>query len=45
VEDKLIVAQKMNSYTKEQIEALIEFQERFFDSEVVTFDVLKEKND
>lgn len=42
VEDKLVIAQNMNSYTKEQIEALIEFQERFFDSEVILFDVLKE---
>lgn len=33
VEDKLVVAPK--KYTKEQIEALVEFQERWFKSEVI----------
>jgi len=34
VEDKLVVSKDSHKYTKEQIEALIEFQERFFDSEI-----------
>lgn len=41
VEDKLVVAKKLNSYSKEQIKALTEFQERFFESEIITFDYLK----
>jgi inorganic pyrophosphatase len=41
VEDKLVVAKKLNSYSKEQIKALTEFQERYFESEIVTFDYLK----
>lgn len=35
VEDKLIVSKNLNKYSKEQIEALVEFQERFFDSEIL----------
>lgn len=35
VEDKLIVSKYPGKYSKEQIEALVEFQERFFDSEIV----------
>lgn len=34
VEDKLIVCKEKGKYAKEQIEAFIEFQERFFDSTV-----------
>ncbi len=34
-ENKLVVASEMDKYSKEQIEALVEFQERFFDSEVI----------
>lgn len=35
VEEKLVVANKLGRYTREQIEALVEFQERYFDSEVI----------
>ena len=35
VEDKLVVCKEKNKYTKEQIKALIEFQERFFDSIII----------
>jgi len=41
VEDKLVVAKEINSYDKYQIKALTEFQERFFDSEVITLDYLR----
>jgi len=41
-EDKLVVAKQLNSYSKEQILALTEFQERFFTSDVITFDYLKQ---
>lgn len=41
-EDKLVVAKNLNSYCKEQIKALTEFQERFFESEIITFDYLKQ---
>jgi len=40
-EDKLVVAKTLNSYNKEQIKALTEFQERFFESEIITYDHLK----
>lgn len=36
VEGKLVVAKELHKYSKEQIEALVEFQERFFDSEVIS---------
>jgi inorganic pyrophosphatase len=36
IEDKLIVAKDPNKYNKDQIQALIEFQERFFDIEIIT---------
>lgn len=36
VEDKLVVAPPGRRYSAEQIAALVEFQERFFDSRVVT---------
>ena len=35
-EDKLVLAPEGKRYSKEQIEALVEFQERFFKSEVIT---------
>lgn len=35
VEDKLVVCKEQNKYSKEAIAALVEFQERFFISEVV----------
>jgi inorganic pyrophosphatase len=41
VEDKLVVAKELNSYDKYQIKALTEFQERFFDSEIITLDYLR----
>ncbi|TCK92679.1 inorganic pyrophosphatase [Natranaerovirga hydrolytica] len=41
VEDKLIVANDLNSYDKYQIKALTEFQERFFDTEIITYDYLR----
>lgn len=34
-EDKLVVSKKMNTYSKEQILALVEFQERYFDIEII----------
>ena len=38
VEDKLVVCKDLRKYTKEQIEALVEFQERFFQSSVIMGD-------
>jgi len=38
VEDKLVVCKDLRKYTKEQIEALVEFQERFFQSSVIIGD-------
>lgn len=38
VEDKLVVSKTLGIYSKEQIRALIEFQERFFDSEIITIE-------
>jgi inorganic pyrophosphatase len=35
LEDKLVVSSKQKNYSKEQIKALTEFQERFFDSEII----------
>ena len=34
-DDKLIIAQKGKVYSKEQIDALVEFQERFFKYEII----------
>lgn len=34
-EDKLVVAKTLNSYGKQEIRALTEFQERFFDTEII----------
>lgn len=36
-EDKLVLAKALNSYSKEQIKALTEFQERYYESEIITF--------
>lgn len=41
VEDKLVVANKLNDYDKYQIRALVEFQERFFDVEIITLDYIR----
>lgn len=35
-DDKLIITPKDKSYTLDQIRALTEFQERFFESEIIT---------
>ena len=40
-EDKLVVSNELNSYDKNQIKALTEFQERFFDIEIITLDYLR----
>ena len=34
VEDKLVVCKEKGKYSKEQIAALVEFQERFFETEI-----------
>ena len=36
VEDKLVVAPEGVSYEVEEIEGMVEFQERFFDSRIIT---------
>lgn len=36
IEDKLVVCKELNKYSKEQIKALVEFQERFFESTIIT---------
>lgn len=41
-EDKLVVADSINRYSKEQIEALTEFQEKYFKSEIFCYDYLKQ---
>ena len=41
VKDKFVVAKEINSYDKYQIKALTEFQERFFDVEIITLDYLR----
>lgn len=35
IENKLVVAKEPGKYSREQIQALVEFQERFFDSEII----------
>lgn len=35
VEDKLVVCKELDKYSKEQIQALVEFQERFFKSTII----------
>ena len=37
IEDKLVVCKELNKYNKEQIKALVEFQERFFESTIITY--------
>lgn len=34
-EDKLVISKEINKYNKSQIEALVEFQERFFISSII----------
>lgn len=34
-DDKLVIAPEEKKYTKQQIEALVEFQERFFEYEII----------
>ena len=35
IEDKLVVCKDLNKYNKEQIRALVEFQERLFNSTII----------
>lgn len=42
-EDKLVVAKDMNSFTSQQVIALTQFQERFFESDIISFDMFREK--
>ena len=37
IEDKLVVCKELSKYSKEQIKALVEFQERFFESTIITY--------
>ena len=37
IEDKLVVCKELNKYNKEQIKALVELQERFFESTIITY--------
>ncbi len=37
IEDKLVVCKELNKYNREQINALVEFQERFFESIIITY--------
>ena len=37
VEEKLVVCKELNKYNKEQIKVLVEFQERFFDTVIMTY--------
>ena len=37
VEDKLVVCKELNKYSEEQIKALVEFQERLFESTIITY--------
>ncbi len=40
IEDKLVVCKELKKYNKEQIKALVEFQERFFESTIITCNTL-----
>ncbi len=42
-DDKLVVMAKEKNYTDEQIRALTEFQERFFESEIIREDQLQQQ--
>lgn len=35
IEDKLVVCKELDKYNREQIEALVEFQERFFETTII----------
>lgn len=35
IEDKLVVCKEIDKYSKEQIKALVEFQERFFETTII----------
>lgn len=37
IEDKLVVCKELDKYSKKQIKALVEFQERFFESAIITY--------
>lgn len=37
IEDKLVVCKELNKYNNEQIKALVEFQERFFESTIIIY--------
>lgn len=37
IEDKLVVCKELDKYSKKQIKALVEFQERFFKSAIITY--------
>ena len=37
IEDKLVVCNDLNKYNKDQIKALVEFKERFFESTILMF--------
>ena len=37
IEEKLVVCKELNKYNKEQIKVLVEFQERFFDTTIITY--------
>ncbi|MCT4598138.1 MAG: NUDIX domain-containing protein [Vallitalea sp.] len=40
-EDKLVVAKSLDSYNIQQIKVLTEFQERFFESDIISYNVCK----
>ena len=45
-DDKLVIAPEEKIYTKQQIEALVEFQERFFEHEIIEeINNIKDKKD
>ena len=45
-DDKLVIAPEEKIYTKQQIEALVEFQERFFEHEIIEeIDNIKNKGE
>ncbi|SHH90234.1 Inorganic pyrophosphatase [Caloranaerobacter azorensis DSM 13643] len=37
-EDKLVVSKDLNMYNRDQIRALVEFQERFFETEIIMYE-------
>ena len=45
-DDKLVIAPEEKIYTKQQIEALVEFQERFFEHEIIEeINIIKDKGE